>query len=124
MRETRGRVRLAARREGGRRPLPIVFAFVGIVVVTFAQAVERGMIDGVKIEWPVYLFGGAMIAIGIFGMARRNDPEPVEDESGPIRESGRAPNERDPVDELRETLDRMQGRKPWDTTGSGPGGGA
>jgi hypothetical protein len=106
----RGRIGLAARREGGRRPVSIVFAFVGIVVLSFAQAAERGLIDGFRFGWPIYAVGIGLIVVGIFGMGRATEPD--ETESGDRRESDGASGERGRADELRATLERMRGNRP------------
>lgn len=93
-----------ARRDGARTPpasaraLPMIMAFLGILVIVLTQAVERGLVTGVTVEWPAYVVGAVMILFGIAGARRgASGPDPVVPDEGPIVESGHDPNEIDPT---------------------------
>lgn len=90
------------------RLMPIVITFAGVLVVVGTQAAQRGLITAVKIEWPAYLLGGVMIALGIAGLGRQKDEAPPEREEGPIRETGLDDAEADELRRLSETLRHIE----------------
>ena len=72
-------------RRGPSRVVPSVLILVGAGVCGLVWGVQNGLIHGVRAEWPAYVVGGAMIALGLKGLFRRVD---AAGESGPVRESG------------------------------------
>lgn len=91
------------------RAVPLVTTFLGVVIVAATQAVQRGFLTGVTIEWPAYLVGGALILLGIAGVGRREESAaPPEPEKGPIRESGYDGGEPDEEARLRAILEKIE----------------
>ncbi|NLH79510.1 MAG: hypothetical protein GX458_01525 [Phyllobacteriaceae bacterium] len=88
--------------------MPIVITFVGVVVVTLTQAVQRGLVTGVKVDWPAYLVGGVLIVLGIVGIGRRESEPTPTNEDGPVEESGLAPSDVDELERMNETLRHIQ----------------
>lgn len=87
------------------RAVPMLVTFLGVVLIIVTQAVERGILTGVPVDRTAYVFGGVLVVLGIVGLGRGDDDAAEEPaETGPIRESGRDPNEADELARLQETL--------------------
>ncbi len=90
------------------RLVPMAITFVGVLVVVLTQAVQRGLVTGVKVEWPAYLLGGVMIVLGIAGLGRRESGKTPPREDEPTRESGLEPSDVDELERMNETLRHIQ----------------
>lgn len=91
-----------------------VLLLVGFAVIVFTQAAQRGLIEGVVVEWPAYAVGGVAMVMGLLGM-RRAEREPVPKD---LPESGRTLEE---VEEeaayMEEMRRRAQAARLPDTSG-------
>lgn len=89
------------------RALPIVMTFAGVVIVGATQAVERGILTGVAIDWPAYIVGGVLIVLGLVGVGRSEaEPSPTDDPTRDEMSDADAPP--DEKAELRNLLERIE----------------
>lgn len=91
-----------------------VLLLVGFAVIVLTQASQRGLIEGVVIDWPAYLFGAAAMVVGLFANRKPAEDAPRETI---LRESGRR------ADELEADLAHMEAmRRQWPLRGGSDGG--
>jgi len=97
------------------RVVPVVMTALGVVIVAATQAVQRGILTGVAIDWPAYIFGGVLIVLGLIGVGRGDgEASPIDPRADADRDDvsfeGRTPFEgkADEKAELRALLERIE----------------
>ena len=74
------------------RAASVLFILLGALVSGLTAAVQAGLVTGVRAAWPAHVIAGVLVVVGLVNLRRADAPEQRE-ERGPIRESGRDPED-------------------------------
>lgn len=88
------------------RVVPVVMTALGVVIVAATQAVQRGILTGVAIDWPAYILGGVLILLGLIGVGRSESEASSSLDPGVDADRGDEKAEKEA--ELRALLDRIE----------------